>query len=135
VVHFFPGPAHVLSATAIPPHAPACCTVYIVQRTVEAARGLDTPYHGMKNLNLKWDAHIGLERPGTQNERIKIAAHPFGHEGHSAHHVLKQLSLGCLCEPRKALAMRHAFDLAHRSTRVQVSFLLQTRALKVLLQP
>jgi hypothetical protein len=60
-----PGPAHVLSATAVRPHAPMCCTVYNIKRTVEAARGLDTAYIPRDwKPYLKWDGHIGLVRPG-----------------------------------------------------------------------
>lgn len=71
----FSGPAYVLSAIAILPQALVYYTVYIVQHTVEAARGLDAPYHGIENLILMWDGHVGLERPDTQNGHVKITVH------------------------------------------------------------
>lgn len=72
-----PGPHIILSATAFPPQALVYCTVYSVQRTVEAARGLHAPCHGIENLILTWDGHIGLERVDAQNEQVKATVHFF----------------------------------------------------------
>lgn len=51
--------------------------MYSLEHTVEAARGLDAPYHGIENLILMWDAHKGFQRPGTQNKRIRTTVHFF----------------------------------------------------------
>lgn len=73
--------------------------MYSLERTVEAARGLDAPYHGIENLILMWDAHKGFQRPGTQNKRIRTTVHFFFPGGLSSHRVLKQVPLGCLYGP------------------------------------